>query len=714
MRDVVVLPKKFTVHSNHASRTQPAAFARVGMAMILCLRAMGAAQADEATDIVDPVIVTATRAQRPLSEVPMSASVVSDDQIQDTAAQSLDDVLRHEAGMNLPIQTGTQAHPTADNISMRGLGGIHALLMIDGIPVNDPFFGYVQWGRIPLENIDHVEIVRGGGSPLWGNYAMGGAVNVITRTSPSDAGSVEAGYGSFGTYRANLFGTYGVGGGNRLTINANASGTSGFQSVPDYARRPFDEPTTFAARNLSLADRVALGPDLVVEVGARYHENHQLLDMVLSTNQQNTAEFTASVKKNVSSGQALTGTMFHTDSRFVTDNPTVPNSTAPLAQQTEHIDNIHTTPYHNTGGSVVWSQDAAGIVRNWIVGSDVNRISGYDSAAIFDSTGINQIRTDTGSGDEDFLGLFSQVSIKPLDALEVLVSGRLQRFSVVNGYDGNPGGAGVEPNRSYSSFDPRLSLRYALTPLWYVRAAAYQAFRAPTLDNLYRGFASNGGIYYPNAQLQPEKLHGGELGIDFVSREVRAQFTAYRTLVSNLITTANLSYSQLPSGFFYGGRLVNAASAVAQGIEVQTEWKIARGWFSSMAYTFADSVYQSNPNDTASVGQQLTDVPRHTLSASLSYQSVAGWRLAGDARYISATSWASADHTDPGFPNQAAADPHLVIDMAARYRLRENLEALAQVQNLLNRRYIVNPGPYNPPEYGTPFALFVGLRYSVD
>ena len=136
---------------------------RVGATALALMTAVLRANADgTSTATLDEVIVTATRTTRALNSVPVSASVVSTLDIQDTPAQSLDDILRHVPGMNLPIQTGTEAHPTADNVSMRGLGGIHALVLVDGVPLNDPFFGYVQWGRIPLEAIDHVEVVRGG------------------------------------------------------------------------------------------------------------------------------------------------------------------------------------------------------------------------------------------------------------------------------------------------------------------------------------------------------------------------------------------------------------------------------------------------------------------------------------------------------------------------------------------------------------------------
>jgi outer membrane cobalamin receptor len=659
------------------------------------------------------VVVTATRSERSLAEVPVSASVVDSTTVQDTPAQSLDDVLRHVPGVNLPAQTGIEAHPTADNVSMRGLGGIHALVLVDGVPLNDPFFGYVQWGRIPLESIDRVEVVRGGGSPLWGNFAMGGVINVVTRAPKEDMAIVDAGGGGFGTYRSSLFGSYGLSQDNRLDLMAEVNGTDGFTAVPDYARRPFDTATSYTARNFELRDRWQAADDLLVDLRFDYHKNNQQLGTSLSTNRQEISSYSASVDKSMGNSGNLTATAFYSQSTFVTDNPTVDDPTLPLTAQTEHIDNIHTTPFHDVGGSVVWSQNWQSLVRSLTAGLDVNDVKGSDRGAIFDTTGTNLIRTDIGRGEQMFAGAFAQLSIVPLERLEILASGRVQYFEVLDGYDGNPGGAGSEPNQSITKFDPRISVRYALTDIFALRGAYYQSFRAPTLDNLYRGFASDGGIYYPNSALKPETLNGGEVGIDLVSQDLRMQVTYYRTTVNNLITTATLDSAQLPPGFFYGGRLVNAASALVQGVEGEVNWRIGGGFSTTLGYTWAKSIYQSNPTDPLSVGQQLTDVPRNSASAALTYEDTRGWRVSTDARYVSATSWANADHTNPGFPYQAAADPHLVVDLAASYPIKPNFALYLQIENLLDRHFIVNPGPYNPPEYGTPFQAFFGARITL-
>jgi outer membrane receptor protein involved in Fe transport len=381
-----------------------------------------------------------------------------------------------------------------------------------------------------------------------GEPCHGGVINVVTRAPREDTAIANAGGGGFGTYRSSLFASYGLSQNDRLDVMAEVNGTDGFMAVPEYARRPFDTPTSFTARNFELRDRWQAADDLLVDVRFNYHKNNQQLGTPQSTNRQQMSSYAASASKSFAQGGALTGTAFYSQSTFVTDNPTVDDPTLPLAAQTEHVDNIHTTPFHNVGGSLVWSQSWQQLVRSLTVGVDINDVKGSDRGAIFDATGTTQIRTDIGRGEQLFVGAFTQLSIVPLEHLEILASGRVQRFEVLDGYDGNPGGAGNEPNQSYTKFDPRISLHYALTDNIAVRGAYYQAFRAPTLDNLYRGFASQGGIYYPSSALKPETLDGAEAGVDFTTQRLRVQVTYYRTNVSNLITTASLDFEDFVVG----------------------------------------------------------------------------------------------------------------------------------------------------------------------
>ena len=98
-------------------------------------------------------------------------------------------------GVYVTSRSSAVTHPTAQTMSMRGLGGSRSLLLLDGVPINDAFGGWINWSKIPLRNIERVEVVRGAAGSLWGNYAMGGGVNVITRPAGERAAVLRGSYG---------------------------------------------------------------------------------------------------------------------------------------------------------------------------------------------------------------------------------------------------------------------------------------------------------------------------------------------------------------------------------------------------------------------------------------------------------------------------------------------------------------------------------------
>src|SRR4026208_2131355 len=96
-----------------------------------------------------------------------------------------DDVLRQLPTFSLFRRTSSLAsHPTAQGVSLRGLGPrgwSRPLVLLDGVPFNDPFGGWVYWTRVPLDAADRIEVVDGSSSSLYGNYAMGGVIHIIGR-----------------------------------------------------------------------------------------------------------------------------------------------------------------------------------------------------------------------------------------------------------------------------------------------------------------------------------------------------------------------------------------------------------------------------------------------------------------------------------------------------------------------------------------------------
>src|SRR5437763_8080707 len=150
----------------------------------------------------DSITVTATRTKTRLADTP--ASVVVLDRSAIASAPTLDDALRQVAGFTLFRRTGSRtANPTSQGVSLRGVGASgasRALVLDDGIPLNDAFGGWVYWGRVPRAALDRVEILRGGASDLYGSAAMGGVVQFVRRQSgvalDLSAGTERTGTGS--------------------------------------------------------------------------------------------------------------------------------------------------------------------------------------------------------------------------------------------------------------------------------------------------------------------------------------------------------------------------------------------------------------------------------------------------------------------------------------------------------------------------------------
>ena len=175
--------------------------ARVLALLLLLLAAPPvAAQQPEVPTRLEPVVVTPTRLEQKAGETPASVTVLTREDVKQSASQTVDDLLRQVPGFSLFRRSSSVVtHPTTQGLSLRGIGPSGAsrvLVLQDGVPLNDPFGGWVHWSRVPLQAVQQIEVVRGGGSSVWGNMALGGVVQILTRRPTGRAAAFEASYGS--------------------------------------------------------------------------------------------------------------------------------------------------------------------------------------------------------------------------------------------------------------------------------------------------------------------------------------------------------------------------------------------------------------------------------------------------------------------------------------------------------------------------------------
>ena len=164
----------------------------------------------EVARLSEELVDVVTRSEQQIKDVPASATVVRAEDIQQSPAVAADDILRQVPTFSLFRRTSSlAAHPTAQGVSLRGVGpsGVsRTLVLIDNVPFNDPFGGWVYWTRVPLASVERIEMVEGTNSSVYGNYALGGVINIVTAPPEGRSFKVRTSVAGRQTHKVDFFG----------------------------------------------------------------------------------------------------------------------------------------------------------------------------------------------------------------------------------------------------------------------------------------------------------------------------------------------------------------------------------------------------------------------------------------------------------------------------------------------------------------------------
>ncbi|HEX2463999.1 MAG TPA: TonB-dependent receptor plug domain-containing protein, partial [Thermoanaerobaculia bacterium] len=219
----------------------------------------------------DSVTVTATRTTQDRTDVPANVSVL-EEELRQSAALNIDMVLRQVPGFTtVREQSSVVANVTAGSVSLRGLGGgsqaSRTLVLLDGIPMNDAYGGWVAWARAPREILDRVEVVRGGGASIWGNLSLGGVINLLTFEPTQRSLSATALVGDHRTTDLTLA----LGDASDAWsgwISGNAFDTDGYYTLRANQLGPIDEPTAKEYENYLGKAAYAPSPQVAMRLSA--------------------------------------------------------------------------------------------------------------------------------------------------------------------------------------------------------------------------------------------------------------------------------------------------------------------------------------------------------------------------------------------------------------------------------------------------------------
>ncbi|HEY4298937.1 MAG TPA: TonB-dependent receptor [Paraburkholderia sp.] len=696
--------------------------------------------------VLAPIVVSVSRDAATLAEMPQSTTIITRQQIDNSPAQSLDQLLRNVAGFNLSSVPATSKDPTGQSLGMRGLGNSTVLVLLDGVPIMDPFYGTVQWFKVPLANVERVEIVRGG-SVVWGNMAVGGVIDIITRKPTDNRTTVSASYGSFGTTNVALNQNLKVNDALAFNFSVSQLDSPGYQLTPSAYlwRFPGKGPIWTRQTNAQLTAYLHPSADLQGYLRFGYHVNDEHISYDYGKNEQTSPDFAASFTKTLDKQSSVTATAWAQEVSFDKYNggscywkPTggcVALSSSltglPASAAADAVDQYYTQygdqSYHESGFSTTYSRTIGKIWRDVQVGIDYRRLSASDSESIYNTPTVFGLPTGTlaasvaGSGVQSYGGLFLQTRIAPIDSLLITLAGRVDRFSSsIGSTEGdNPQlGGGTTQTR----FDPSISARYFVNDDLSLRASVNKTFRGPGLNNTLRSYgsaASTPSISDPS--LVPQDMLEREIGLDYDRGGLDVSATYFYYSIRNTILSTTSPAAGAPSAYqqqlcndFLAGSASttcnfysNAGNERSQGFELLGSYKVSPQLSFNGSFTFTDAVLTSTSTNTPT-GVQIAGIPKLTGNVGVTWSPISKLTLEAQAHYFGPMNYYSS--VTAGTHSQGSST---VFDIGCRYQVTRAIDVTLAVNNLFNRTYTDSTWTYNQPYTQTlspPRMAFVGMR----
>ncbi|HEX2523318.1 MAG TPA: TonB-dependent receptor, partial [Terriglobia bacterium] len=245
--------------------------------------------------------------------------------------------------------------------------------------------------------------------------------------------------------------------------------------------------------------------------------------------------------------------------------------------------------------------------------------------------------------------------------------------------------------------NPKVGVSYRLKEQFTMRGSYYHSFRAPTLNELYRGFRVGNVITNPNDLLGPEKLKGAEGGLDWQpGANVTARINGFWNRLENAVS--NVTVSALPNLIMR--RRENVGAIVAKGVEADVALRWRPGWSLRGAYLWSNSKVTEFPPNPALQSKWVPQVPQHRVTASLSYSNPRIMDAFVSARFV------GAQYDDD--LNLLLLGNFAVLDFQLSRSLHRSLRVYAAAENLFDRRFAVARTPVE--NIGAPRMLHAGLK----
>lgn len=634
----------------------------------------------------------------------------------------LDDVLRSlTPGFSLFRRSSSAtANPTTQGASLRNIGPNGAgrtLVLLDGVPQNDPFGGWVYWNRLPPELLGKAAVVQGGGAGLFGNNALGGTIYLSRYQPQTLAASMTL--GSQDTAVGTLLFSEGT---DQLTFSGTIHGqsTAGYPVIREDQRGPIDKraDSTSVLFEGGISSVFASGVEMSLR--ASWFEEERGNGTPYTGNHTEALDLSFSLRGPRDHRVTWETLLYYQDRRY--------ESTFSSVDETRRMETPALDQYHVPAQSLGWSftttvagglfvpethldgnQLILGIDARWVEGTTNERFRYVE----------DRFLNNRAAGGEQWLtGVFAEQTWAFPQEVKVTLGGRADYWSIRDGSRKESIISSGETlllehyeDRDGLAVNGRLGIAWDVTSQWQWHSAAYTGFRIPTLNELYRPFRVRNDITGANDTLEPERLVGVESGVKWSLDETfEIDVTAFWNRLNDAVANVTLleGPGAAPDGTFIpdGGvfrQRQNIDAVDTAGIEVRANWQPIKQARFSLGYLFTDTRVRANSPQLD--GSELAQAPKHVLTSGVIIQPHEQWEVMFQARY------GARQYEDD--LNSLELASYTVCDAGITWKMDKSLSIGLMVENIFDTEVETGRSGDGLISIGAPRWIGVKLRWEL-
>lgn len=677
---------------------------KVAAVLVCAAGTFSPAFADEGGAGQAPIVVIGRELQPPPGAPAYGTVSIDRDRLVRSSSGRIEDVLSDVAGFQQFRRSDSRAaNPSAQGATLRALGGnasSRTLVLLDGVPVADPFFGYIPFSALVPEQLGAVRVTRGAGNGAFGAGAVAGVIE-LTSASRSDLPLLDA-RGLYGSRNANelsatLSPRLGAG---FVSLSARRDSGDGFFTTPVEQRVPATARARYDSWSVGARSVVPVGNDAEIQARLNVFRDSRTLRFIGADSASEGED--ASIRL-LSHGPWQLDALAYIQAR---NFRSVTISASTFRKSLDQYD----TPSTGLGGKIEL-RPPVGARHVLRIGGDIRAAqgnmyeTGYNANVAANPVNVRRFAT----GRQVVAGAFAEDNWT-LGAVVLTASARADRWTISDArIEGKTPAGAIDPDVTKTrSFPDRSGWEGSFRggALWHalpaldLRAAAYTGFRLPTLNELYRGFT------FPvttlaNANLAPERLRGIEGGIDLRPLPgIGLGLTVFHNRLENAIANVTIG----PPGSTTRQRQ-NVRAIVAEGVELTGSAKVGRVTLSA-SYAYVHSKVEAP--GTQLNGLAPAQSPRQMASGTVGWTSHGGVRLSTTLRYV------GPQYEDDLQTNRMPGA--FTVGGYAELPVARGISVVGRAENIFDEKVItrlVVTNGVTSSDIGTPQTFWLGLKIGV-